>query len=225
MNSKTVLRSWLIVLILGFFLCFAAWQVFIFPVAEKTWGSFMDFLSPHRYEQLQQRLKNESDKQLLKLLQSRDLNMAEAAKVLLAQRSNPKLFNALLKKMNDPSEDVRMRVRGLLFVDPSRAVNFYMQELKTLPKNSSEYRQILAMLVNLKYQPVFPYLMDFSKNDIDDHYASSELLKQFGDLRALSILKRRLTADTSMDQFEKMRVREAIVVLTKSAQNESSAAS
>jgi hypothetical protein len=213
---------WLWATIFAAMLClsFMAWQFFVPSFFEKNWGSFMDFLSPHRYEYLYHKLKHASDEDLLRLLHSKDINKAEAAKVTLAHRADPELFERLLKKMKDPSEDVRIRVRGLLAaIDEKKAMGYYMDELKVLNKSSVEYFQILGALVRMKYQPVFPYLIAFAQSDTGNQHASADLLEEFGDPRTLPVLEEKLETDTSLNQFEKKRIRAAIKTIRGNQHN------
>lgn len=201
------LRTWLI--LIGFpLVCYWFWN---WNPVEDYVGSWMAFVDPKRSEHLDQRLQKKSDATLLKLLHHGDMNKAESAKVILARRAKPELFDKVVRKLNDHSQEVRERARILLVaLDRDRAIKLYMQELDRLPKDSDEYRQTLSILAHMKYEPVFPYLVGYAKNDLGNKEGASVLLEDFGDPRAIPVLEEMLQNMPQPDSFEEKRIKRAI---------------
>lgn len=185
------------------------------PVEDFV-GRWMAFVDPNRSDHLMTRLVLKLDRDLLELLHHGDSEKASAAKVVLAERGNPRLFDTVAKKLKDRSEEVRSIARVLLqALDKDRALKIYIQELATLDKNTYEYRQTLSILAYVKHKPVFPYLIEFARRDVGNKHASSELLREFGDPSAIPVLEEMLTNSPLPDSFEEERIKKAIEALKK----------
>lgn len=161
------------------------------PPVQDYMGRLWDFLDPKRYEHLEEQLKDRPDAELLRLLHHGDNMKAETAKYLLARRGKPELFGPVVKKLKSWRKEIRERARVLLAaLDRDRAIQVYMQELQTLPKDLDEYRQTLSILANLKHQPMYPYLVEYAKSGPDGYgFGSAGMFKALGDPKAIPLLE------------------------------------
>jgi HEAT repeat protein len=210
---KTLLGIFTLVLI-------SCWIWTLNPI-EDFMGRWFDFVNPNRYEQLYTRLSHKTDMQLLNLLSHGDFQKAEAAKVMLSSRGNEDLFDLVAEKLEARNKELRARARDILrFLDQDKAVSVYMQSLEHLPIDSNEYRQVLSILVVLMHEPVYEYLIEYAKADVRNQHASSEMLKHFGDPKAIPILRGILKTIPEDDnsfpaRLERKRVLSAIEELKK----------
>ncbi len=194
---------------------FIAYLVWTWNPVEDFVGRWLDFLDPQRQMHLHERLEKKTTNKLVSLLEHGDHMKSGIAATILKNRADKGLFDEMVQKIQtSKSAEVRNYARGIIrWTDQKRAAKFFLDDLKKLPKDSTDYSDTLLVLVNMKEPSAFPYLIDYAKNDHGNRKNSAHLLKEFGDPRALPVLEEMLKQNPG--EWDVDEVHSAIDYLTQ----------
>lgn len=183
------LHNYIIASFISIILIFILFFIYA-PHGQRFIGSFYDFLDSDRRIHIKQSFQNKSDKQLIKYLEHGDIVKQGQAAVILGERKPRDIFSKLIgiieTSSNEYARDYARRI--IVSIDRDEACRYLAASLNKINKTSYDYRETISLLAYLKYQPVYPYLVEYAKREESYRTAAADYFAELNNPEAIPIL-------------------------------------
>lgn len=176
--------------LLGIFLSMIllGWMIFNSYPMQSFIGSWASGLDPQRRQHAMVKMKEKSDRDLLKLIYHGDTNIAGAAGKELELRNQPEYFSVYLKLLKSSHEQTRAIGRDLIWVEPDKAPQVLLDDIKRFEPSDTDYQLIIRTLASKKNKLVYPYIAEYANQPDGWKNGSAHYFEELGDPEALEIL-------------------------------------